>query len=168
MSALSSELIAMDHEDRRQHLQFVEAVIARMSSSSALAKGWALTIATATYGYAGTKNSAIVALLGIAAVVMFALLDARYLLQERRYRKLFDGVRADQVELYDMNAAAYCKNLDNSDQTDISWPSVFRSWSIREYYGIIALAGVLLLVWLNLQLMSFVGVVLLLLLHHLV
>ncbi|WP_104133805.1 hypothetical protein [Cryobacterium sp. Y62] len=47
---------SLDFSDaRRQHLEFIQSAIGRMSSTSAIAKGWALTIATATYGYAGTK-----------------------------------------------------------------------------------------------------------------
>lgn len=42
-------------EDQRKHLDFIQAVIARLASSSAAAKGWGLTVATAAFGFSATK-----------------------------------------------------------------------------------------------------------------
>lgn len=135
-------------EDRRQHLAFVQDVIARMSSASGVAKGWALTVATAAFGYAGTKESAPVALIGIFAVLLFATVDARYLREERKYRALFNGVRRGEVEAYEMNAARYCAtHHPNDDDRPWSWGNTIGSWSIRDFYGLILLAGVAVLIW---------------------
>lgn len=134
-------------EDRRQHLSFIQACIARMSSASAVAKGWALTVATATYGYAGTKGSVIVALLGLSAVLLFASLDARYLREERRYRRLYDDARTGRVTNFEMNAMAAQPGQrrwsDYQEHLILMW-----SWSVRDFYGFILLAGVALLAWL--------------------
>lgn len=89
---------------RRQHLDFIQTAIGRMSSASAVAKGRALTIATAAYGYAGTNSSVVVALLGMFGVLLFAAVDARYLREEREYRLLFGPARAGTVDVYEMNA----------------------------------------------------------------
>lgn len=136
-------------EDRRQHLDFIQSVIGRMSSASAVAKGWALTIATATYGYAGTKSSALVALLGMFAVLLFATIDARYLREERKYRMLFDAARTEAVAVYEMNATRYCNSLTSAECKSASWREVIWSWSVRDYYGIMLLVGVVLLMWLH-------------------
>lgn len=134
---------------RRQHLDFIQTAIGRMSSASAVAKGWALTIATATYGYAGTRSSAVVALLGMFAVLLFATVDARYLREERKYRLLFDAARREAVEVYEMNATRYCGTLTRAECESIGWGKVIWSWSVRDYYGIILLVGVALLAWLQ-------------------
>jgi hypothetical protein len=134
---------------RRQHLDFIQTVIGRMSSASAVAKGWALTIATAAYGYAGTKASAVVALLGMFAVLLFAAVDARYLREERKYRLLFDAARLGTVDDYEMNATRYCGSLTRAQRESIGWGQVLWSWSVRDYYGLILLVGVALLVWLH-------------------
>ena len=134
---------------RRQHLDFIQNAISRMSSASAVAKGWALTIAIAAYGYAGTKPSAIVALLGMFAVLLFAIVDTRYLREERKYRLLFDAARADTVEVYEMNATKYCNTLTAADLRSIGWGKVVWSWSVRDYYGVTLLVGAALLVWLH-------------------
>lgn len=136
-------------EDYRQHLDFIQSAIARMSVASATAKGWALTIATATFGYAGTQSSAVVALLGIFAVTLFATVDARYLREERKYRLLFDAARSGSIQMYEMNANRYCGTLKESERKQISWLKVVWSWSVRDYYGLMVLVGIILLVWLH-------------------
>lgn len=120
-----------------------------MSAASAVAKGWALTIATATFGYAGTQSSAVVALLGMFAVVLFAAVDTRYLREERKYRLLFDAARGGAVGMYEMNASSYCDTLSLADSKSISLSKVVWSWSVRDYYGLMLLVGVALLVWLH-------------------
>ncbi|GAA3325859.1 hypothetical protein [Paeniglutamicibacter sulfureus] len=136
-------------EERRQYLDFIQSAIARMSSASAVAKGWALTVAVATYGYAGTKHSVTVALLGVFALLMFATVDARYLREERKYRLLFDAARKGEVDVYEMNATEYCHTLTSAQCDPISWSRVVWSWSVRDYYGLILLAGVAILLWLR-------------------
>ena len=108
-----------------------------------------MTIAIAAYGYAGTKPSALVALLGMFAVVLFAAVDTRYLREERKYRMLFDAARVDRVDIYEMNATRYCATLTREERKPISWASVIWSWSVRDYYGVTLLVGVALLVWLQ-------------------
>ena len=66
---------APSEEDRRKHLDFIQAVVTRMSAASSSAKGWLLPVATATYGFALIQHSRAVALLGLAAVVLFMFLD---------------------------------------------------------------------------------------------
>lgn len=140
---------AASAEDRRQHLGFVQSAIGRMSSASAVAKGWALTIATTAYGYAGTKHSILVALLGIFAVLLFAALDTRYLREERKYRTLYDAARAGRVGAYEMNATRYCGTLTKAERRSLSLRRVIWSWSVRDYYGVIVLVGAVLLVWIS-------------------
>lgn len=81
-----------DAEDRRKHLDFIQAVVTRMSAASSTTKGWLLPVVTATYGYAVVNREMSVALLGIAAVLLFAVIDANYLNQERAFRRLYDAV----------------------------------------------------------------------------
>jgi hypothetical protein len=83
---------ATDPDDRRKHLDFIQAVVMRMSAASATTKSWLLPVVTATYGYALTKSADSVALLSVTAVVLFTFLDANYLRQEKAYRRLYDAV----------------------------------------------------------------------------
>lgn len=77
---------------RLKHLDYVQSVVSRMAHASTQAKSWLLPVVTATFGYALTQRSGTVALLGIAAILLFGYMDASYLRQERAYRRLYNAV----------------------------------------------------------------------------
>lgn len=91
----------------RHHIDLIQATIVRMSAASSAAKGWVLPVVTATYGYALTQHADSVAALGMAAALLFWVLDARYLREERAYRRLFAAAVKEPTGRYDMNAARY-------------------------------------------------------------
>ncbi|MFJ2301035.1 hypothetical protein [Oerskovia paurometabola] len=142
---------SLDSEDRRKHLEFVQAAIARMSSASGLAKGWALSVATVAYGYAGTQDAVNAALVGVFAVVLFAWVDAGYLKLEREFRHLYDGIRLGRVATFDMHARGYCDGRPAAEVRNCTWMCVVRSWTIVRFYGLMALAGVFVAGWILLQ-----------------
>lgn len=59
-------------EDRRKHLDYIQAVVTRQSAASSSAKGWLLPIVTATFGFALTQGSWPLTALGMVAV-LFAI-----------------------------------------------------------------------------------------------
>lgn len=79
-------------EDLHKHLEFIQAVVTRMSAASTSAKSWLLPVVTATYGYGMTQSAWSVIGLGLSAVLLFLFLDAHYLGQEKAYRALYDAV----------------------------------------------------------------------------
>ena len=137
-------------EDRRQHLTFIQSVVTRMSQASSSAKTWLLPIVTAAYGYALTKYAWSVAALGIGAVLVFGLLDANYLKQERAFRTLYDrvanGARIPQFSMNPTLAAPEGKRRDY-------WPDWkdIRSWAVAPVYGPLLLVGLGILTWLFLR-----------------
>lgn len=145
-------------EDRRQHLGFIQAVITRMSAASSTAKGWLLPVVTATYGFALTQNDGSVALLGMTAVGLFAMLDANYLRQEQAYRRLYDTVARKVRPVPSFT-------LDPSEADEAPPPGVaprnrivvyigrwlpgsrvWLSWSIAPFYGGLLLVGLFIAV----------------------
>ncbi|MFJ8896656.1 hypothetical protein ACIRCZ_18885 [Leifsonia sp. NPDC102414] len=134
-------------EDRRKHLDFIQAVITRMASAAAVAKGWALTVAVAAFGFAASKQSYAITLLGLGAVVVFGVLDFRYLREERKFRELYKGAVYGLADVFDMDAHTYCKKLGKNRTKNLKWWRVARSWTVLGYYGVILLGGVALLVW---------------------
>jgi histidine triad (HIT) family protein len=145
-----------DADDRRKHLDYIQAVITRMSQASSAAKSWLLPVVTATYGYALTKRIDSVALLGVAAVLLFSFLDANYLRQERAYRRLYDAVtrKTKEIPIF---------SLDPSDADDpipenatrrerfrmrrARWfpdRTVWTSWAIAPFYGSFTAIGCLI------------------------
>lgn len=133
-------------EPSEKHLEFIQAAITRMASSSFLLKGWAVTLATALLGLNLDQLSISVGATACSAIVLFWGLDAYYLYLERAFRRLYDAVLAgargpsEPVPVYSMDVRAYlgwkpyCKSL-------FSLPLIIQ-------YG--ALLGVALtLVWLK-------------------
>lgn len=141
-------------EDRRKHLDFIQAVVTRMSAASSGAKGWLLPVVTATYGFALTQHSRAVTLLGLAAVALFMFLDANYLRQERAYRRLYDTVAKGtrEVPLFSLDpseaddpipeAASWRQRLRTMIGRWFPAWSVWSSWSILPFYGALLLIGI--------------------------
>ncbi|MFD8169527.1 HIT family protein [Streptomyces cellulosae] len=143
----SGETGAAGAEDRRQHLAFIQAIITRMSQASSSAKTWLLPIVTATYGYGITKKSLVVALLGILAVLVFGVLDANYLKQERAFRRLYDEVAAGRsIPAFSLNPTLASPGGSRVNYWP-DWPDV-RSWAVAPIYGPLLIAGLGIAVWL--------------------
>lgn len=80
----------MEHEEfKRQHLEFVQGVIARMASNSFQVKGFTMVVATLLGGLFGEGKNVIFLLLLIPITVMCTWVDAYYLQLERKYRALY-------------------------------------------------------------------------------
>lgn len=137
-------------EDRRQHLSFIQSVVTRMSQASSSSKSWLLPIVALTYGYAVTTEQFWVAVLGVAAVAVFGLLDANYLKQERAFRKLYDKVASGgEIPTFSLNST-----LAGPAGTKINyWPDWedIRSWAVAPIYGPLLVAGVSIAIWAHFQ-----------------
>ncbi|MFD9428328.1 MULTISPECIES: HIT family protein [unclassified Streptomyces] len=134
-------------EDRRQHLSFIQSVITRMSQASSSSKSWLLPIVTLTYGYAITNKSIPVGMIGCLAVLVFGVLDANYLKQERAFRKLYDEVASGRpIPAFSMNPTLASPSGTRSNY----WPDKpdIRSWAVAPVYLPLILAGLAITAWL--------------------
>lgn len=143
-------------EDRRKHLDYIQAAIARMSSASSSAKGWLLPVVTAAYGYAATKQEWAVALLGVLAVTLFGFLDANYLKHERRFRHLYAAVVLSDTRvppfsldtsLLRPRRAVTQGRCEEVRRAVSDWPPELRdwlSWSIAPVYSGLLIAGLVI------------------------
>ncbi len=151
-----------DPEDTRKHLDFIQAVVTRMSAASSTAKAWLLPVVTAAYGYALTQNADSVALLGLGATLLFAYLDANYLRQEKRYRCLYRAVAEGDpdIEAFTLSTKSLparftCdetggwKNAPERLEKLLPGPSVWRSWSIAPVYLPLVLVGIFIACWVH-------------------
>ena len=86
-------------DGKKEYLQMIQEPICRMSTISAIFKGFAATIVAgiSTISYA-TTNLWILGL-SFLPVLAFAVLDVYYLKLERKFRFLFDQVRLDKHEI---------------------------------------------------------------------
>jgi histidine triad (HIT) family protein len=118
-----------------------------MSQASSSAKTWLLPIVTVTYGYAVTKYAWPVVALGVAAVLIFGLLDANYLKQERAFRSLYDRIAdGGRIPRFSMNPTLAAPAGKRSNYWP-DWRDV-KSWSVAPVYGPLLLVGVGLGIWL--------------------
>lgn len=124
-----------EREDRNKHLEFIQAIVARLANDSFLMKGWAITISGAFFGFAVERRSWRLAALALLPVLGFWFLDSYFLWQERLFRCLYDGVRKSdpQVERFSMDTT-YLKRTQR-------WVGSFRSITLVPFYGLILLFG---------------------------
>lgn len=123
----------VDPEDRRKHLEFIQAVIARLSNSSATAKGWSLTLAGAAFGFSAVNDKWYLALLGCIILIAFSVMDAYYLHSERLFRALYEAAYMGNVRAYAMNPHDYDDAHRRID--------TYRTWSVLGFYGPLLIAG---------------------------
>ncbi len=104
-------------EDKNLHLTFIQNVITRMNTNSFQLKGWSIAVFTAvTAVYTANKNWSIF-LVTIIALVIFWILDAYYLQQERKFRGIYNDVSGvtdypQQLKAFEMNPSKYTKHID--------------------------------------------------------
>lgn len=165
-----------DREDLHKHLDFIQAVVTRMSAASTSTKTWLLPVVTATYGYGMTQNAWSVIALGLGALLLFMFLDAHYLDREKAYRALYDAVaRNEGIPLFSLDPRDVKRfSGSGSGRRDITpeeaegssedgqptgkksrleflsaWKidsTVWKSWSITPFYGSLIVVGMVLLI----------------------
>jgi hypothetical protein len=78
---------------RLKHMEFIQAVVARLAGNSFLLKGWAITVAGVFIGFSLNSDDVRLALGALFPTIAFWGLDAYYLKSERLFRVLYDQVR---------------------------------------------------------------------------
>lgn len=124
-------------ELRVKHLEMLQSLITRMAGYGASFKSYCITVTTAVAGFALTLHKPAVVLLALLPVIAFAIADANYLRVERRFRQVFDAVRAqgwDVMPTFEMNPNTV------ADQT---FGSAITSWSIVWFYAPLAVGVVI-------------------------
>ncbi len=80
-------------EGKKEYLQMIQEPICRMSTISAIFKGFVATIVSGVSLISYESTNAIVLLLSFLPIATFAVLDVYYLMLERKFRFLYDQVR---------------------------------------------------------------------------
>ncbi|MEU6492667.1 hypothetical protein ABZ890_20035 [Streptomyces sp. NPDC046984] len=127
-------------QEEIKHLEFIQAIVARLGNGSFLIKGWTMTVAGVFFGVSLNSLSWKIATAGIIPIIGFWLLDAYFLRQERLFRKLYDDVRrpAVTVELFSMNVQPY--------HAVVPWRKVIWSHTMVNFYGSLALVDIAFIV----------------------
>jgi hypothetical protein len=119
-AALSDQQIA--------HLGMIQGVINRMASNSFALKALAVTIAASILAIAGAQQDApaSVSYVGLFPVVVFWLIDAKYLRLERLFRSLYDHIREGRdFEAFSMNTTSFNKDVSSTLRIAVSWSVIW-------------------------------------------
>jgi hypothetical protein len=141
-------------EDKRKHLDYLQVVITRMNTNSFQIKNMAVVILTAMFAlFAATPKVLLIFLAGFPLIV-FWILDAYYLQQERKFRALFKDVAGltNQFEI-----VTYDMSLDKYNGNGCSFGESLFSKTILIFYiplfAIVIIIAVIFMVLLNIQLL---------------
>ena len=114
------------------HLGFIQGVINRMGSNSFLLEGWSVTLVAAVFALSSKDADQRFVLLAYFPVIVFWLLDAYFLHQERLFRKLYEKVADDLIssEKFVLNTS-----IVRDEVTSVS--KVFFSKTLLLFHGLI-------------------------------
>lgn len=134
-------------EKKLKHLEIIQVVINRMAGNSFLLKGWCVTLVSAILALAAKDSNTDFILVAYYPVLMFWILDAYFLWQEKLFRKLYDEVRNKNEGNIDFSMET--SHLKNSVK---SWSKVGFSVTLLIFYltmvGAILLALLIVSGWL--------------------
>ena len=119
-------------EAKIKYLELIQNVISRMNANSFKIKGWMITVLSALLAlYANGKNDLYI-YLAIVPILLFWILDADYLQQERKYRKLYEDIISEEsnVQLFKMSTENYA---------NITFVKVLFSKTLLWLYGCVVL-----------------------------
>jgi hypothetical protein len=128
---------------RLKHLEILQQVITRMATNSFLVKGWSVTLLSAIFAIAASKDGLHqIVWVGFLPLVMFWMLDGFFLRQERLYRKLWDRVCAQAQDTptdFSMDTSAVAAEVQ-------SWLQVSLSQTLGLFHGALAIVLIVVLI----------------------
>jgi hypothetical protein len=130
---MSSAVFKEVQDDVRDYLCLIQNAIDRMSSTSAIIKGFAATVITGIAALSLTSIDKWILLLSFLPVVSFFALDVYYLRIERKYRYLYEQVRT-QHHVADFDLKIDNKNKDDNRAANATLLKCLASGSIYLFY----------------------------------
>lgn len=132
-------------DGKKEYLQMLQEPICRMSTISAIFKGFAATIVAGISAISYSTTNIWVLGLSFLPVFAFAILDIYYLKLERKFRFLFDQVRLDKHDI-DFSMKLTSDPLEIISAKAQTWDCI-KSPSIYLFYPLmlLVLATVLIL-----------------------
>ena len=118
------------------HMSMIQGIVTRLETNSFTLKALAMTLATAVLAFSGSvKNPSFVyPLAGCFPVLVFWIMDAKYLRLGRLFRRLFDSVRLGNV------ASPFSMDIRPYKKEEQSVIRVACSWSVCWFYLAILIA----------------------------
>jgi hypothetical protein len=125
-------------EAKLKHLEFIQAAINRMASSSFLLKGWTVTLVGGLLALTFKEIDRRYLLIALLVIGLFWLLDSYYLARERGFIGLYEDVRKKNGDIdFSMDATKFAPRA--------SWMRSALSRTLLLFYG--GLTVILLLIF---------------------
>jgi hypothetical protein len=119
--------------NKHKHLDYIQGAINRMSGNLFLLKGWTITLIAALFALSAKDSNKAYVLVAYFPAIVFWILDAYFLSQERRFRALYDHVRTLPEEKIDFS-------MDTRPfQDEHTWLDAMYSKTLVVYYGALVL-----------------------------
>src|SRR3989344_1194406 len=127
-------------ENKRKHLEFIQATISRMASNLFFLRGWTISLVAGLFALFVKDANPDYIFVVYFPIIIFWILDGYFLSQERLFRALYNHVRKlDEKEIdFSMNTSEYNEDKRNG------W--VCSMFSITLLFFYLPLVGVMLLV----------------------
>src|SRR5690349_4899013 len=125
----------MQEEDKRKHLEFIQATVSRMASNLFFLKGWTVTLIAGVFALAAKDANEKYFAIAYLAGILFWVLDGYFLAQERCFRALYDRVRTLSPERIDFSMDT--RPFQNERRN--TWSGAMLSKTLIIYYGGLAL-----------------------------
>jgi len=138
-----NQSIGVESPAVRAHLEIMQGVIARMAENSRSCKVWCVTLVSAILILVARTGEPRHALIALAPIVLFLVLDAYYLSLERVFRNSYNAfvgkVHRGQASASDL----YAVRPSGSVVGETFW-ALFR-FSVLPFYAVVA--GTVILAW---------------------
>jgi hypothetical protein len=117
-------------ENKIRHLELIQAAINRMAGNSFLIKGWCITLVSALLGLAAKDNDKKFIIVVFFPALMFWLLDAYFLRQERLFRQKYKEITKSTDEFTD-----FSMDMSTMERQVDSWLRIAFSKTLFLFYG---------------------------------
>ena len=128
----------------QKHLEIMQGVITRMAENSSSCKVWCVTLVAATLVLVARTGEPRHALIALAPTAVFYLLDAHYLMLERRFRNAYDN-SVDTLHLGQSIVSDLYSVIGHGSKVRIFLWAMFQSFSVLPFYLVVVLT--ILLAW---------------------
>ena len=122
-------------EIKRQHLTLIQGVITRMNTNSFQIKSWTVTIVSALLALYANSFNVVYIFIATIPVLLFWLLDAYYLQQERKFRGIYNDVAELGNEVKEIKIKPFEMPLENYKEGKYCYFNIFLSKTIVWFYG---------------------------------
>ena len=134
-------------ENKVEYLQMIQGTIDRMSTSSAIFKGFTATIVAGVSALSFSDVNKWVLILSFVPILCFAFLDVYYLQLERRYRYLYNQVRLSNHPVdFDLEAPKVTEIKMVEKKTNTRLLPCITSLSILCFYLPMAIISIVIVV----------------------